>query len=81
MLVLHLPRRIRLIWHWNTLNMHRLTILLIKKSSQNKHRQTVNNMVSFNAIKNFMIELISKLANSRTYGNIDGMVYQGSNLC
>jgi hypothetical protein len=30
---------------------------LFKKSSQNKHRQTVNNMVSFNAIKNFMIEL------------------------
>jgi len=30
---------------------------LFDKSRQNKHRQTVNNMVSFNAIKNFMIEL------------------------
>jgi len=30
---------------------------LFKKSSLNKHRQTVNNMVSFNAIKNFMVEL------------------------
>jgi hypothetical protein len=30
---------------------------LFDKSSQNKHRQTVNNMVSFNAIKNFMREL------------------------
>jgi len=30
---------------------------LFKKSSQNKHRQTVNNMVSFNTIKNFLVEL------------------------
>jgi len=30
---------------------------LFKKSRQNIHRQTVNNMVSFNAIKNFLIEL------------------------
>ncbi|OAD23295.1 hypothetical protein THIOM_000879 [Candidatus Thiomargarita nelsonii] len=30
---------------------------LFDKSRQNKHRQTVNNMVSFNAIKNFMVEL------------------------
>ncbi len=30
---------------------------LFKKSSLNKHRQTVNNMVSFNAIKNFRVEL------------------------
>jgi len=30
---------------------------LFDQSRQNKHRQTVNNMVSFNAIKNFMREL------------------------
>jgi hypothetical protein len=30
---------------------------LFNKSRQNQHRQTVNNMVSFNAIKNFMREL------------------------
>jgi len=30
---------------------------LFKNSSLNKPRQTVNNMVSFNAIKNFMVEL------------------------
>ena len=30
---------------------------LFDKSRQNQHRQTVNNMVSFNAIKNFVIEL------------------------
>jgi len=32
-------------------------LYLFKKSSPNKLRQTVNNMVSFNAIKNFMVEL------------------------
>ncbi|OAD21541.1 Transposase, IS4-like domain protein [Candidatus Thiomargarita nelsonii] len=32
-------------------------LYLFKKSSLNKLRQTVNNIVSFNAIKNFMIEL------------------------
>ncbi|OAD19377.1 hypothetical protein THIOM_004992 [Candidatus Thiomargarita nelsonii] len=30
---------------------------LFKKSSLNKHRQTVNNMVSFNTIKNFVVDL------------------------
>jgi hypothetical protein len=30
---------------------------LFEKSRQNKHQQTVNNMVSFNAIKNFLVEL------------------------
>jgi len=30
---------------------------LFDKSRQNQHRQIVNNMVSFNAIKNFLIEL------------------------
>jgi len=30
---------------------------LFDKYRQNKHRQTVNNMVSFNAIKNFLVEL------------------------
>ncbi|KHD07648.2 hypothetical protein PN36_29730 [Candidatus Thiomargarita nelsonii] len=30
---------------------------LFEKSRQNQHRQIVNNMVSFNAIKNFLIEL------------------------
>jgi len=32
-------------------------LYLFKKSSLNKLRQTVNNMVSFNAIKNFLIEM------------------------
>jgi len=32
-------------------------LYLFKNSSLNKLRQTVNNMVSFNAIKNFMVEL------------------------
>jgi len=32
-------------------------LYLFKKSSLNKLRQTVNNMVSFNAIKNFMVDL------------------------
>jgi len=32
-------------------------IQLFNKSRQNQHRQTVNNMVSFNTIKNFVIEL------------------------
>jgi len=32
-------------------------VQLFDKYRQNKHRQTVNNMVSFNAIKNFMVEL------------------------
>jgi len=31
-------------------------LYLFKKSSHNKLRQTVNNMVSFNAIKNFLVE-------------------------
>jgi len=30
---------------------------LFNKSRQNQHRQTVNNMVSFNTIKNFLVEL------------------------
>jgi len=30
---------------------------LFEKYRQNKHQQTVNNMVSFNTIKNFMVEL------------------------
>ena len=34
-----------------------MDLQLFKKTRQNQHRQTVNNMVSFNAIKNFMIEL------------------------
>jgi len=29
------------------------------KSRQNKHQQTVNNMVSFNTIKNFMVKFLS----------------------
>jgi hypothetical protein len=32
-------------------------LYLFKKSSLNQLRQTVNNMVSFNAIKNFMVEM------------------------
>ena len=32
-------------------------VQLFDKSRQNKHRQTVNHMISFNAIKNFMLEL------------------------
>jgi uncharacterized protein YbcI len=32
-------------------------LYLFKKSSLNQLRQTVNNMVSFNAIKNFIIEM------------------------
>jgi len=32
---------------------------LFDKSRQNKHQQTVNNMVSFNALKNFRVELFS----------------------
>jgi len=32
-------------------------LYLFKKSSLNKLRQTVNNMVSFNAIKNFLVEM------------------------
>ncbi|TGO03656.1 hypothetical protein PN36_02510 [Candidatus Thiomargarita nelsonii] len=36
-------------------------LYFFKKSSLNKLRQTVNNMVSFNAIKNFRVELFYNL--------------------
>jgi len=58
---------------------------LFKKSSLNKHRQTVNNMVSFNAIKNFRVELfyhckpIQELMATLTEWNISDPTYTKRN--
>jgi len=53
---------------------------LFDKSRQNQHRQIVNKMVSFNA-KFFDRVILPLFTNSRTYENINRVVYQGSNLC
>jgi len=57
-------------------------LYLFKKSSLNKLRQTVNNMVSFNATFKFYGRVIlSLLANSKTYGKLVQVVYQGTIVC